>query len=171
MALLGRELSVMRGESQAVEDEDEEEDIEDGVELAPDEVTDGIRFAYRLRRQGWPYEDVTAVLHAVATLPVAAAYQGLGHEGPPHPGRHVPAPGRRHGQAPPGRAWSLHRRAPEAPGQHHRSDVLERPALAERYIPPPVDELEDELRQRPDAEGERVLAGIKRVLERARAGG
>jgi hypothetical protein len=45
-----------------------------------------------------------------------------------------------------------------------------RPALAEKYIPPLIAELEEELRANPDMEGEATLAGIKRNLERTRTG-
>jgi hypothetical protein len=45
-----------------------------------------------------------------------------------------------------------------------------RPALAEKYVPPIIAELEEDLRQNPDDAGALELAGIKRVLERTRAG-
>jgi hypothetical protein len=44
-------------------------------------------------------------------------------------------------------------------------------ALTEKYVPPLIAELEEELRQRPDKVGRKMLAGIKRSLERTRAGG
>jgi hypothetical protein len=46
-----------------------------------------------------------------------------------------------------------------------------RPALAEKYVPALVAELEEELRQRPDEGRESVLESIKRGLERTRASG
>lgn len=46
-----------------------------------------------------------------------------------------------------------------------------RPALAEKYMPALIAELEEDLRRSPDAEGEQVLKGIKRGLERTRAAG
>jgi hypothetical protein len=46
-----------------------------------------------------------------------------------------------------------------------------RPALAEKYVPPLIAELEEELRQRPDAVGEAMLASIERGLACTRAGG
>ena len=48
-------------------------------------------------------------------------------------------------------------RAREAPSERHRGRVLGRPALAEKYVPPLVDELEMEFLQRPDPEGEQIL--------------
>jgi hypothetical protein len=43
-------------------------------------------------------------------------------------------------------------------------------ALTEKYVPPLIAELEEELRQRPDKVARKMLAGIKRNLERTRAG-
>jgi hypothetical protein len=169
--LLRRELSVMRGEPQEDdEDDDIEDEIENEVDLAPEEFAASLRYAYRLKRMGWPYDDVIAVLDEVAARPVAAGYQG----------------------------WimrdrlmltDMYQRPDEdmdrllkdamvafaaEPVKHRASTIAaacsERPALAERYIPPLVDELEQELRRSPDPEGAATLAGIERVLQRARGG-
>jgi hypothetical protein len=42
-------------------------------------------------------------------------------------------------------------------------------ALTEKYVPPLIAELEDELRQRPDTIGQEMLAGLERRLARTRA--
>lgn len=162
--MLREALSVIRGEPQ---DDDDVEDLESS-QHAPDELVDGIRCAYRLKRLGWPYEEVLAHLDELAARPVAAEYQG----------------------------WimrdrlmltDMYQRPDEdmdrllkdamvvfanEPVKHRASTIAaacsERPTLAERYIPPLVHELEEELRCGPDPEAEATLAGIQRILSRAR---
>ena len=71
LEMLREALSVTRGEPQ--------DDDGEAVELwqqAPDELVDGIRYAYRLKQLGWPYEEVIANLDELAARPVAAGYQG-----------------------------------------------------------------------------------------------
>ena len=166
------QISVARGEPQPAEDDDEGEDQdEDDVELAPEELTGGLRYAYRLKRMGWPYEDVIAVLDEVAVLPVSAEYQGWIMRD-----RLILADMY-------GRPDDDMERLIEAalgalagePAKYRASTISaacsERPALAEKYVPALIAELEEELRQSPDPEGEQVLAGVNRRLARARAGG
>jgi hypothetical protein len=45
---------------------------------------------------------------------------------------------------------------------------LDRPALAERYVPAAIADLEDELRQRPDEDCDRMLTVVRSRLERSR---
>lgn len=164
LEMLREALSVARGEPQ-------DDEAVESWQQAPDELVDGIRYAYRLEQLGWPYEEVIASLDELAARRGAAGYQG----------------------------WiardrlmltDMYRRPDDdmdrllqdamlvfagEPAKHRASTIAaacsERPILAEKYIPPLVTELEDELRQRPDAEGDATLEGIKRVLDRARAAG
>ncbi|HWN67822.1 MAG TPA: hypothetical protein VNM90_09285 [Haliangium sp.] len=169
---LRAELSIARGEPQSDEDDGEDaDDKDDSVARMPEELMNGIRYAYRLRRMGWPYEDVIAVLDEVATLPVAAEFTGQlafdrinltdEYERPDEEmEREIQA---------------TLRACKGDPAKIRASTIMSacsgRPALAEKYVPPLIGELEEALRRSPDAEGEAMLAGVKRRLERTRADG
>jgi hypothetical protein len=159
-------LSVARGEPQ----DDDDLDDREPVQMAPDELVDGIRYAYRLKRLGWPYEEVLASLDELAARPVATGYEGWIardrliltdiYERPDEDmEREIE------------RALPIFQREPlNVRASTIAAACSERPALAEGYIPPLIDALDEALRQRPDAEGEATLAGIERILARTRAG-
>jgi hypothetical protein len=156
-------LSVARGEPQ-------EEDIEDepSARMEPSEVLAGVRYVYRLASMGWPYEDVVVALDEVAALPVAAKATGwLARERLilanmyERPDEEVEsaieaAMHAFRGAGEPVRQWA----------GTITAACMGRPALAKKYVPPLIVEFEEELRQRPDEVGERILEGIKQGLER-----
>lgn len=168
--LLRDELAAARGEQQPDEEDAGEED-EGSDATFPEELIAGIRYAYRLRRTGWPYEDVLAVLDEVGALPCAAELAGQ------------LATDRI-------RVTSLFER-PDADMEREieRALVAEagspawvramtimnacdgRPALAERYMPQLIAAAESELRDHPDAVARRYLDGVESKLERTRRGG
>jgi hypothetical protein len=159
------------------EDTDPAEDEEPGVE-APDwippwspEVSIGLEVVRRLIVGRRSYEEMTEALDAVLELPGGEQAAGL-------------IANRRllmvshYGQDDAEAERVLAQVAPVMAtfAVQERADAVSalcagRPALAENYVLPLVAELEEELRRGPDAEGEQVLEGIKRGLERTRAGG
>lgn len=50
------------------------------------------------------------------------------------------------------------------------SACMHRPALAERFVPPLIDKLTEELRKTPDETGQRILDAVRSDLEQTRAG-
>lgn len=159
-------LSVARGEPQ-------EDDDEDSDEMEPSEVLEGVRQVWRLVSMGWPYEDVVETLGEVADLPAAVgAAPWLARE------RLVLVNAYDRPDDELELALQAASEAFEEAGEpvRQRASTLAaacmgRPALAEKFVPPLIEELEEELRQGPDEVGERVLEGIKGGLERTRAGG
>lgn len=164
---LRAELSIARGEPQLVEEAEDEE----GDATLPEEFIDGIRYAYRLRRMGWPYEDVIAVLDEVGTLPSAAAFASqLAVD------RIVLTSMFRRPDADMEREIGRALQADaESPAWIRAMTVMNacdgRPTLAERYMPGLVADAETELREHPDEVAQQYLNGVKIKLERTRAGG
>jgi hypothetical protein len=155
-------LAYARGEEQ-------EPPLEPSSWTPPPDFKARMKDVRRLMAMRWPYEDVVAALDALAatpsadpTVPLAIAWERF-------------ALANVYDRDDAERERVIRETAPviaSVPLQHRASSIASlcsgRLALAERYIPPLVDELEEELRRSPDAEGEQILAGIKRVLERTR---
>jgi hypothetical protein len=139
-------------------------------ERMPVEVVEGIRYVYHLRQMGWSFEETVAVLDEVGTLPAA---------------------GRCRAQLAFDKIilTNLYDRPDEdmeaailaALDAYHEDAIMDRattisaacsgrPALAERYVPDLIARVEEELRERPDEVGEQRLGGMRRSLERTRAG-
>lgn len=163
-------LREARGERDEEEAEDDDDDLASSW-TPPPEFTARMDDVRRLWRMGWPYEDVIAALDELAAVPFA------------DPGTQRAIAWERfalvnvYDRDDEERERVIRDTAPvlaDVPVKYRASSIAnlcaERPALAEKYIPPLVDELEEALRRGPDAEGERVLEGIKRVLERTRGG-
>jgi hypothetical protein len=151
-------LSVARGEEEELEDET-------CAPMEPSKAMEGVRYVFRLARMGWPYEDVVAALDEVAALPVAVratawlARERLVlvnmYERPDEDlEREIASAMRAFADAgEPVRQWAFSITAA----------VMGRPALAKKYVPPLIAELEEALQQRPDEIGARVLDGIQRA--------
>ena len=167
-----RTLDALRAslrEARGERDEEEEDDDLASSWTPPPEFTARMGDVRRLWRMGWPYEDVITALDELAAMPFS------------DPGTQRAIAWERFALAnvydrdDEERELVIQRTAPvlaDIPVKHRASSIASlcsgRPALAERHIPLLVSELEEELRQRPDAEGEEILAGVKRVLERTR---
>jgi hypothetical protein len=164
---LQAELSLVGSEPQPVEEADEDEEAD---ETFPEEFTEGIRYAYRLRRMGWPYEDVMAVLDEVGTLPSAAAFAGqLAVD------RIVVTSMFRRPDEDMEREIERALRAEAASPAWIRAMTIMnacdgRPTLAERYMPGLIADARAELREHPDEVARRYLDGVEMRLERTRAG-
>jgi hypothetical protein len=155
------------------DDEDERTDEEqESSWTPPPEFAARMADVHRLWRMGWPYEDVIAALDELAAMPFddpgtqrAIAWERFAM---------VSVYDERDDEI----EQVIQRTAPvlaDVPVKHRASSISAacsgRPTLAEKYVPALIAELEEELRRSPDAEGEQVLVGIKRNLERTRAGG
>jgi hypothetical protein len=165
---LRAELSIGRGELQPVEEEEDEEGDE---KKFPEEFIDGIRYAYRLRRMGWPYEDVIAVLDEVGTLPSAAEFAGqLAVDRIV-----VTSMFRRPDEDMEREIERALQAEAESPAWIRAMTVMNacdgRLTLAERYMPELIADAETELREHPDEVAQQYLNGVKIKLERTRAGG
>lgn len=138
--------------------------------VPPSEFEARMRDVRRLMAMGWPYEDVVAALDALSavpsadpTVPLAIAWERF-------------ALATVYDRDDEERERVIRETAPviaSVPLQLRASSIASlcsgRPALAERYIPPLLDALEEELRRSPDAEGAQILAGIERILAHTRA--
>lgn len=156
-------LAYARGEEQ-------EPALEPSSWTPPPDFKARLKDVRRLMAMGWPYEDVVAALDALTAMPTAEPTVPLAIAWERFALANV------YDRDNEERERVIRDTAPviaSVPLRHRASSIASlcsgRPALAERYIPPLVDELEDELRRSPDAEGEQILAGIKRVLDRTRA--
>jgi hypothetical protein len=163
---LREQISIARGEPQPPIEYDE--DLESSPKL-PDELIDGTRYAYRLQRMGWGYDQVSAVLDELETRPVSAQHEGLImrdrlvltsiYQLPDDDiARQIE------------RALQV---LADEPVKDRAPTILiacmDRVALIERYVPPLIAELEDALRRDPgDSEVARNLESLRRSLERAR---
>jgi hypothetical protein len=167
--LLRDELSIARGEPQPVEADEDVEDLASSPKF-PEELIDGIRYAYRLRRMGWPYEDAIAVLDEVGTLPSAAQFPGqLATD------RIILTSMFERPDADMEREIERALQAePESPAWVRAMTISNacdgRATLAERYMPALIADAEAELRAHPDEVAQQYLDGVKLRLERTRAG-
>ncbi|HWN68768.1 MAG TPA: hypothetical protein VNM90_14120, partial [Haliangium sp.] len=165
---LRRQISIARGEPQPA---DEDAEDLDASPKFPEEFINGIRYAYRCRRMGCPYEDVMAILDEVGTLPSAAHYAGqlavdrivvtsMFRRPDEDMEREIE------------RALSAEAESPTWLRATTISNACDgRPALAERYMPALIAAAEEELRQHPDEVTQQYLEGVKARLERARRDG
>ena len=175
-------LAVARGESQAKGPEREgawdqdfglavaHSDVESQNErLTSEELTRGIRYAYRLQQLGWPYEEVLTAWDKLTAKPRDAAVA----------------------------SWIAHNRLTVTVEYQRPAEDMEReiqramqvfagqpikdwahiissacstyPTLAEKYLPPLLAQLEQELGEQPDLDDQQMIDWIRDDLERARS--
>jgi hypothetical protein len=139
--------------------------VEGGAGTFPRELTEGIRYAFHHQRMGWPYEDVMAILDAVAVLPEAAEFPDqLSHD------RILMARMFDRGTDDLEREIERALRTAVAPAWSRADAIMMAcdgyPGLAARYMPPLIARAEDELRQQPDTMAQKSLDSVKAALER-----
>ena len=129
---------------------------------------EGIRYAFHHRKMGWPYEDVVAILDAVAELPSAAECPDqLSHD------RIVVARWYERPDEDLEREIERALRTDTGPAWSRAGTIMlacdGRPALAERYMPALIAKAEEELRECPDPVVQKQLDGLERRLARTMA--
>jgi hypothetical protein len=167
---LRRQISITRGEPQPAEADDEDaEDLESSPKF-PEDFIGGIRYAFRHQKMGWPYEDVMAILDAVAELPSAAPFPDqLSHD------RIIVARLFERPDEDMGREIERTLRTSTGPAWSQASTIMlacdGRPALAERYMPGLIAAAEAKLQEHPDEVAQTYLDGVTASLERTRRDG
>lgn len=159
-----------RGDTEPAEDEAAEAEVPDWIPPWSPEVSAGLEVVRMLIVGRRSYEEMTEALDAVLELPGSEMAAGLIANRRllmvSHYGRDDAEAERVLAQVAPVLAtFPVQERA-----ESISALCAGRTALAEKYVPALIAELEEELRRSPEPEGEMVLAGIKRGLERTRGG-
>lgn len=138
--------------------------------LTSEELTRGIRHAYRLQQLGWPYEDVLAAWNKLTAEPRDAGITNWIVENRLTLTDEYQRPAEdmeREIQ----RAMEVFEGQPIEDWANAISSACRRyPTLAEKYLPPLIADLEEKLRERPNPDEQRDLDSIKDDLELARSG-
>lgn len=162
-------LALERAEVALRYDASNDDDREPG-ERVPVEIIEGIRYVHHLYRMGWPYEETAALLDEVGTLPAAEQCRAqlafdkiMLTNMYDRPDEDMELAIRA--------ALDAYATGPIANKAATISTACSgRPALAEKYMPGLLAQLEASLREHPDEVGEKMLEGMRRSLERTRAG-
>lgn len=175
-------LSVVRGESQvrgyereAAWDHDfglaiaHSEVESESDRLASEELLRGIRYTRRLQQLGWPYEEVLGALDELSARPEAAGFSSWIASDRLTVADMYQRPAEDMEEQIQ-RAMTVFQGQPIKEWAHIISSACSKyPTLAEKYLPPLIAELAEELRGRPDPEGEEMREYLEEDLELARS--
>jgi hypothetical protein len=162
-------IALERAEVALRYDASDDDDRKPG-ERMPVEIIEGIRYTHHLRQMGWPYEETAAVLDEVGTLPAAERCRAqLAFDKIMLTNMYD----RPDEDMEPAILAAL--AAYSTISIVYKASTIStacsgRPALAEKYMPDLIAQVEENMREHPDEVGEKMLEGMRRSLERTRAG-